>query len=308
MSELIDLVIAPKTKDLGGFHVRRLLPYHKRRMVGPFIFFDHIGPAEFEPGNGINVRPHPHIGLATVTYLFEGEILHRDTEGNELPITPGAVNWMTAGRGISHSERTRDEVRASGSRLHGIQTWVALPLSHEETEPGFIHHPADTLPTFEIDRAKGRLIAGSGYGYTSPVEFPHPIFYATFETESASALPLPDGVEELCFYVATGQATFDGTSFSEGEMAVLKSNVDGAISIAAGTRLVIAGGAPIPEPRFIEWNFVSSSKERIEKAKADWRLSAERWWTDAPFAMPPNENEYIPLPGDPQIDPPQSSS
>ena len=304
MPPSIDLVIDPREKDLGGFTVRRVLPFHKRKMVGPFIFFDHMGPAEFTPGKGVEVRPHPHIGLATVTYLFDGALLHRDTLGTEIEIRPRAVNWMTAGRGISHSERTPEILREKSHRLHGIQTWVALPKSHEEVEPDFTHFPENDLPRLDLDGAEATIIAGTAYGHTSPVPFPHGIVYVAIEAPTPSSFQTPEGHEEIAVYVVEGTASVDDEHLTAGMMAVLKKNTVAQIETTADTKLMIAGGEPMDGRRVIDWNFVSSSKERIAQARDDWRASAENWWNGTPFAMPPKENEYIPYPGDPQIEPP----
>jgi redox-sensitive bicupin YhaK (pirin superfamily) len=298
MQGSVKLVLEPKKRSLGAFDVRRVLPSSKQRMVGPFIFFDHMGPAEFPAGKGIDVRPHPHVCLATVTYLFEGAMLHRDSLGTEIEITPGAVNWMTAGRGISHSERTPAALETAGHRLHGIQTWVALPKTHEETEPAFVHHPASTLPETIIDGLTVRLIAGTAFGMTSPVDYPHPIFYATVETQTGGRLILPETVEERCFYVVQGAAELNGETYGEGQMVILESGDEPELSVGPDTRVMLAGGAPMDGKRWIDWNFVASSPERIEKAKADWRASIAGGWINTPFTMPPQESEYIPLPGD----------
>ena len=307
MAADIKLVLTPKEKDLGEMTVRRVLPSSKLKMVGPFIFFDHMGPVDFPPGKGIEVRPHPHVCLSTVTYLFEGAMLHRDTVGTEIEIRPGAVNWMTAGKGISHSERSPECLRSAGHRAHGIQTWVALPKSHEECAPRFDHHPADTLPELNQDGLNIRMIAGEGFGMASPVEFPHPIFYAAVETETGGALSLPEEVEERCAYVVTGSMSIDGISYNEGQMVVFETGGEPELQIAPDSRVMLAGGGAMDGRRWIEWNFVASSPERIEQAKTDWRASISGNWTDTPFAMPPNENEYIPLPGDPEADAPAGS-
>ena len=282
----IALVIEGKTRDLGGFEVRRVLPSAKRRLVGPFIFFDEMGPADFAPGQGIDVRPHPHIGLATVTYLFEGEIMHRDSLGFVQPIRPGAVNWMTAGRGIVHSERTDPERKAKGARLHGIQAWVALPRDHEETAPGFTHHPADTLPVIEQEGVTLHLIAGSAYGATAPVTVLSEMFYLEAKLAAGATLALPDHAERA-IYVVEGQLEVAGESFGPGQMVVFEP---GPVRIAAGaaSRVMLLGGAPIEGQRHIWWNFVSTSPERIEQAKADWKAGR--------FEAVPGETDFIPLP------------
>jgi redox-sensitive bicupin YhaK (pirin superfamily) len=293
------LTITPRPTDLGGFSVRRVLPYHKQRSVGPFVFFDHIGPALFGPGQGIDVRPHPHIGLSTVTFLFEGALGHKDTVGSDIVIRPGAVNWMTAGRGICHSERTPQTERDTGQRLHGIQTWVALPMPYEESEPAFVHHPASTLPKITRGGAVITLIAGQGWAETSPVRFPHPILYAAIEAEGPAAIELPSETEERAIYLIEGTASLNGRAIDPLTMVVLTPDTPAVLTVDAGTRAMVCGGAPLDAPRFMDWNFVSSSKARIEQAKADWRASAMNGWIGTPFALPPGEDEHIPLPGDP---------
>ena len=282
----ISLVIEPRSRDLGGFSVRRVLPSSKQRMVGPFIFFDHMGPAEFPPGEGIDVRPHPHIGLATVTYLFEGEIMHRDSLGFVQPIQSGAVNLMTAGRGIVHSERAGDD-RAVASRLHGIQSWMALPADHEEIEPGFIHYPASSLPEFDLDGTKVRVIIGSANGETSPVISYSPMLYLEVRLSAGSEFVLPDDCEERAVYVVHGSIRIDGHTYEEGAMAVAASEKTVRLHSQADSRLMVIGGQPLGE-RHIWWNFVSSSKDRIENAKQNWKNSR--------FDPVPNETEFIPLP------------
>ncbi|WP_300304496.1 pirin family protein [Ferrovibrio sp.] len=289
MPEAVDLVITPRSRDLGeGFMVRRILPYAKRRHVGPFVFLDHMGPADFAPGHGLDVRPHPHIGLATVTYLFEGEIMHRDSLGVVQPIRPGDVNWMVAGRGIVHSERTRDELRRSGTALHGIQSWLALPQSHEETAPDFRHHPAASLPEIERPGVRLRLIAGAAFGAASPVQTFAPMFYLDVVLDDEAVLPLPEEYEERAVYVAIGMVTLDGERYEAGNMLVLRPGSHPQITAQGPARLMLLGGAPLDGERHLWWNFVSSSKERIEQAKTDWRAGR--------FAMVPGDPEFIPLP------------
>lgn len=291
MSEAVDLVITPRSRDLGeGFMVRRILPYAKRRHVGPFVFLDHMGPVDFAPGHGLDVRPHPHIGLATVTYLFEGEIMHRDSLGVVQPIRPGDVNWMVAGRGIVHSERTRDELRRSGTTLHGIQSWLALPQGHEEAAPDFRHHPAASLPEIERRGARLRLIAGTAFGAVSPVQTFAPMFYLDVVLDDEAVLPLPEEYEERAVYVAIGMVTLDGERYEAGNMLVLRPGSRPQITAQGPARLMLLGGAPLDGERHLWWNFVSSSKERIEQAKTDWRSGR--------FAMVPGETEFIPLPED----------
>ncbi len=291
----IDMIIEPRTRDLGGFTVGRVLPYAKRRMVGPFIFLDEMGPAEFKPGTGIDVRPHPHIGLATVTYLFDGEMRHRDSLGCDQVIRPGDVNWMTAGRGIVHSERTDEGPRASGQKMHGIQSWVALPENAEDTEPSFHHHPKETLPLIERNGAKMRLIAGSAYGETSPVKTFSPIFYLGVEAEAGAEITLPDDHQERALYLVEGDVDVDGEIYKSGRMLVFHEEASPQINVTAPAKLMLLGGAPLGE-RIIWWNLVASSQDRIERAKADWTASAENNFQDSAFSLPPGETEFIPLP------------
>lgn len=295
----IDLLIEARQRDLGGFFVRRLLPFPKRRNVGPFVFFDHLGPAEMPPGKGMDVRSHPHIGLATVTWLFDGALEHRDSIGTHQIIRPGAVNWMTSGRGIVHSERTPSEEREKGHRIEAIQTWVALPKSHEEQAPTFQHYPADVLPKLDVNGAKGVLISGSAYGHRSPVEFPHGICQLVLTAERDTTIEAPEA-PELCLYVLNGSATVGDTALGEAQMAILNPARPCPVKLTAGTRIMFAGGDPLDGPRFIDWNFVSSSKERIEKGAADWRASIAGGFNGTWFTQPPGETAWIPLPGDPQ--------
>ncbi len=287
MPSPVELVIEPRPRDLGGFEVRRVLPYVKRRMVGPFVFLDHIGPATFAPGTGVDVRPHPHIGLATVTYLFEGEMMHRDSVGAVQNIMPGDVNWMTAGRGIVHSERTAPETRARGFAMHGIQAWVALPAEAEETEPSFHHHGKDSLPVIDRDGVRLRLIAGSGYGKESPVRTYSPTFYLDAAMQDGSVLPLPGEHEERAIYIAEGEVEVGGDFHKSGRMLVFAPGAEVTIRALADSRLMLLGGANIGE-RHIWWNLVSSRPERIEQAKADWK--------ERRFPPVPGETEFTPLP------------
>jgi redox-sensitive bicupin YhaK (pirin superfamily) len=286
----LESVIMPRIRDLGdGFEVRRALPSAQRRMVGPFVFFDQMGPVMLPAGRGLDVRPHPHIGLATVTYLFDGEILHRDSLGNAQPIRPGAVNWMTAGRGIVHSERTPPELRAGESSLFGIQTWVALPKGREEMEPGFSHHGADTLPVIEDQGKRLRLIAGSLYGERAPVEVFSEMFYADATLSGAARLDLPAEHEERAAWVAKGRIEVGGDVFDAGQMLVFRPGATVAIKALDPARLILLGGEPMDGARHVWWNFVSSSAARIEQAKADWK--AARFGK-----VPGDETEFIPLP------------
>jgi redox-sensitive bicupin YhaK (pirin superfamily) len=284
-----ETVIVPRTRDLGGgFEVRRVLPSAQRRMVGPFVFFDHMGPTVFRAGTGLDVRPHPHIGLATITYLFEGEILHRDSLGSVQPIRPGEVNWMVAGRGIAHSERTAPEQRQAEQRLFGIQSWVALPQRDEEAAPSFAHHAAAELPHLDGEGKKVRLIAGALFGQRAPVHTFSDMFYADAALDHGARLEIPAEYEERAVYVADGSVTFAGEEFAAGQLLVLAPGAPIVIGSAMGARLLLLGGAPMDGPRHIWWNFVSSSKDRIETAKADWKVGR--------FTPVPGETEFIPLP------------
>ncbi|MGE5639767.1 MAG: pirin family protein [Clostridia bacterium] len=288
---MINQVIPQRRRDLGGFEVGRVLPYAGGRMVGPFIFFDHMGPADFPAGisRSVDVRPHPHIGLSTVTYLFEGEIMHRDSVGSEQPILPGEVNWMTAGRGITHSERF-ERARRQGDRVHDIQAWVALPEKDEEADPAFVHYGAADLPSFGEKGAQGRLIAGEAYGARSRVKTHSPMFYVHWSLEPGARIAVPDGYAERALYVATGEVEADGRTVNAGEMAIFSPGNAVLKATRAATALVL-GGDPLGQ-RFIEWNFVSSSMERIDQAKADWRAGRMK--------LPDSDHdEFIPLPGDP---------
>ena len=287
--QAIDQVIVPRARDLGGFEVRRALPSAQRQMVGPFIFFDQMGPAELQITGGIDVRPHPHIGLATVTYLFEGELYHRDSLGSSLAIRPGALNLMSAGRGIVHSERETSEAKARPRRLFGIQAWAALPKSHEETAPSFAHHAAEELPRIEGEGKRVRVIMGSLYGAASPVAFPHDSFYAEAMLAPGAVLPLDPEHEERAIYIASGEIDIAGERFAEGRLLTFRPGDRISVLALSNARLMLLGGAPMDGPRHIWWNFVSSSKDRIRAAKADWM--ARR------FALVPgDEREFIPLP------------
>lgn len=301
----IERIISPRAKDLGGFTVRRVLPVAQCRHVGPFVFFDHLGPATFAPGKGIDVRPHPHIGLATVTWLFDGALDHRDSIGTVQTIHPGAVNWMIAGRGISHSERTPPEQRANGHRIEAIQTWVALPLDREESRPSFHHYPASVLPQIDMPGARATLIAGEAFDLRSPVVFPGAILQLAVEAERAVQFPTPQAAE-LAVYAVKGEVVVDDRTVPEGEMAVLVASSQAWVELAAGAVVMIIGGDPPDGPRFIDWNFVSSSRVRIDKAHADWRASIAGGFEDTWFTLPPGESSYIPLLGDPEPDPPDT--
>lgn len=288
--DAIETIIVPRARDLGGFEVRRALPSARKQMIGPFIFFDQMGPAEFLTDQGIDVRPHPHIGLSTVTYLFSGEIYHRDSLGTELPIAPGAVNWMTAGKGIVHSERTSNEKRKNGQSLFGIQTWVAMPKQFEETDPDFEHHTANALPVLSDGGANTRIIIGDMYGQKSPVKTYSDMFYASAELQAGGVIPLDADYEERGVYVVSGEIEIAGDRFEGGRLLVFRPGDRITIRANKPSRLMLLGGEPMDGPRHIWWNFVSSSKERIDQAKEDWRQA--RFDT-----VPGDEEEFIPLPG-----------
>jgi len=286
----IEQIIAGRARDIGGFSVRRVLPAPGRRMVGPFIFFDHIGPEALAPGRGVDVRPHPHIALATVTYLYSGSFLHRDSLGSVQEIHPGDVNWMTAGRGIAHSERTPAAARAQGSQIHGIQSWVALPDGHEEVAPAFAHHGMATLPHLVVDGCDLRVIAGEAYGRRSPVEVLWPTLYVDAAMPADAALELPPDHTERAVYVAAGEIEIDGQVLGEAQLALLARGATARLRARHHSRVMLLGGEPFPTHRYIWWNFVASSRERIEKAKLDWASGR--------FAPVPGESEFIPLPED----------
>ena len=282
-------IIKGAPRNLGeGLTVARILPQASHRHVGPFVFFDHIGPVEFAPGKGIDVRPHPHIGLATITYLFEGEQDHRDSLGTWQTIRPGAVNWMTAGSGIVHSERTGPEIRAAGHRMHGIQSWVGLPSDKEEVEPGFYHAPKDDLPECEVNGVSLRIIAGEAYGLTSPVPVYSPIFYLDARFAAGSSIVLPDDYEERAVFVVEGELETGDRKATNGDMIVFEPGEPATVAAGGPVQAMLLGGAPLGH-RHMYWNFVSSSKERIEQAKSDWR--------EGRFATVPGDDvEFIPLP------------
>jgi redox-sensitive bicupin YhaK (pirin superfamily) len=291
----IDTVIVPPLRDLGdGFQVRRALPSAKRRTVGPFVFFDQMGPARFKPGTGLDVRPHPHIGLATVTYLFEGEIMHRDSLGSVQAIRPGEVNWMIAGSGIVHSERTGVDQRRTGSILAGIQCWIALPQPDQEMPPSFRHHGADELPYIEGDGVSLRLIAGTLNGERAPVETLSEMFYADVSLEETARVLISTEHEQRAVYVVQGPVQIGAQRIDQGNLTVLRKGQTVSVSAFGAARVMLLGGAPLDGPRHVWWNFVSSSAERIEQAKADWR--------DGRFGKVPGDPEFIPLPDGPAHD------
>jgi redox-sensitive bicupin YhaK (pirin superfamily) len=293
--DAIDTIIVPRARDLGGFEVRRALPSAKRQMVGPFIFFDQMGPAEFLTGQGIDVRPHPHIGLGTVTYLLKGRIHHRDSLGTDAWIEPGAVNWMLAGQGITHSERQDGPGRANPHSLFGLQTWLALPRAHEDDPAAFIHAPAATLPMMEGEGKVLRLILGTAYGATAPVDLPVDVFYADATLQPGASIPLPDNHEDRGAYILQGDVTVGGQTFPTGQMLVFRPG--DRISLRAGdqgARIMLLGGATMDGPRHIWWNFVASSQDRINAAKEAWRAGD---WAHGRFRLPPGDDaEHIPAP------------
>ncbi len=291
----IETLIIPRARDLGGFEVRRALPAPKRQMVGPFIFFDQMGPAEFLTGSGIDVRPHPHIGLATVTYLYKGEFQHRDSLGTNQMIYPGELNWMVAGNGVTHSERTSLETRKAPSNLFGIQTWVALPDSDEESDPGFEHFGKEALPFVEGEGKQVRLILGNAWGEKAPASTFSEMFYADVVLDPEARIPLPDNHEDRGIYVTSGSVSIAGQTFEAGQMMVFRHGDQ--ITVTAGeqgARTMLLGGETLNGPRYVWWNFVASSQDKIEAAKEAW---ARGDWEDGRFSLPPDDREeFIPLP------------
>jgi redox-sensitive bicupin YhaK (pirin superfamily) len=287
--DAIDLVIVPRSVDLGGFAVRRALPHIKRRMVGPFIFFDHFGPVEFRAGHGIDVRPHPHIGLATVSFLFDGEIMHRDSLGSAAAIHPGDVNLMTSGRGIVHSERTALDHRTGGERLHGVQLWLAMPAADEEIAPTFAHHDQAELPIVAGDGKIVRVVIGSLYGKRSPVPTLSDTIFADAALTPGAVLPIDADTQERALYVVAGEIDIAGDRFGAGRLLVFRPGDPMTVTAASEARVILVGGAAMEGPRHIWWNFVSSRKDRIEQAKADWKLGRFD-------SVPGDEADFIPLP------------
>jgi hypothetical protein len=288
----VELVIDARRRDLGGFEVGRVLPFHAHRMVGPFVFFDHMGPIDFQAGfpRSVDVRPHPHIGLSTVTYLFDGEITHRDSVGSDIAIHPGEVNWMTAGRGITHSERF-DRLRQTGGAMHGIQAWVGLPSADEETEPGFAHHGPEDLPTYESGGLWARLIAGEAFGAKAKVKTHSPMFYVHWRLEAGAKAQLDAEYPERAAFVVSGEVEVEGHAATAGQMLVFAPGEAVVFEAKSPAVVMLLGGEPIG-PRFLEWNFVSSSQARIDQAKADWRAGRMK--------LPDlDHDEFIPLPPDP---------
>jgi redox-sensitive bicupin YhaK (pirin superfamily) len=286
--DALELVIVPRVRDLGGFEVRRALPHGKRQMVGPFIFFDQMGPVQFMAGRGLDVRPHPHIGLATVTYLFDGRIMHRDSEGNTQEIVPGAMNLMTAGRGIAHSERTPDMPRQTGQKMLGIQSWIALPATEEEVAPSFQHFDAKVLPAVADAGVRARIIAGAAFGARAPVSGLSEWFYVEVALEPGASAPLDADYEERAIYVLDGEIEIASERFEGPRLLIFRPGDRITVKAIRSSRMMFLGGAALEGPRYIWWNFVSSRKERIEQAKEDWKTGR--------FAPVPDETEFIPLP------------
>jgi redox-sensitive bicupin YhaK (pirin superfamily) len=288
MSTALAHIIQPRPRDIGEFTVRRALPAAECRAVGPFVFFDQMGPVELQEGQALDVRPHPHIGLATITWLLEGEIRHKDSLGFDLVIRPGEVNWMTAGRGIVHSERSPQSQRHAGARLSGIQAWLALPLAQEECEPGFQHYTRDQFPRIRQDGVEIALIAGSAFGQTSPVITASETLYAELRVSAGRRIQIPSLVEEQALYVATGSVELNGQRFEAGTLLVLQARSAAQFTATEDSICMLLGGAPLDARRHLWWNFVSSSLERLEQAKADWKAGR--------FGKVPGETEFIPLP------------
>ena len=293
--DAIETVIVPRARDIGGFEVRRALPSAKRQMVGPFIFFDQMGPAEFLTGEGIDVRPHPHIGLGTVTYLLKGRLHHRDSLGTDQWIEPGAVNWMLAGQGITHSERTDSALRRAPHALFGLQTWLALPERREEEAAAFAHLGREELPELQGEGKEVRLILGNAWGARVGLDMPSEVFYADARLAPGAAIPLPDDHEDRGVYVLDGEVTSGGQSFEAGRMLVFRPGDRVSVRAGAqGARIMLLGGATMEGPRFIWWNFVASSREKIEAAKEAWRAED---WQHGRFRLPPGDDaEFIPAP------------
>ena len=282
-------ILKPHLRDLGGgFTVRRVLPALGRQTVGPFIFFDHFGPTDLPPGQGVDVRPHPHIGLATVTYLFDGALMHRDSLGSAQKIMPGDVNWMTAGRGIVHSERSAPEERASGIRMHGLQTWVALPLALEDTDPSFTHVPRATLPQIDADGARIVVVAGHAFGQRAPTPVTSDTLYAAVDLKAGATLEFPVEHEERAVYVVAGSIEIDGIGVGDAQMAIVSDEKPMHVTTRDGATLMLVGGAKPDGDRIIWWNFVASSRERIESAKEKWRAQQ--------YGRVAGDDEFIPLP------------
>ena len=297
---MVDIVITPVRKDLGGFEVARVLPFAKRRAIGPFVFFDHMGPAEFLSGapRSADVRPHPHIGLATLTYLFDGEIMHRDSTGVQQGVRPGEVNWMVAGSGISHSERFEGPLREPGARIEGIQAWIGLPVEDEETAPAFLHVGNESVPRFSDNGLSATIIAGSAYGLLAPFKTFSPLFYVHAVLAAGTSCPMPAGYSERAAYIVAGSVQCDGRDYSKGSMLVFGAAGEPTLRALENSVVMLLGGEPLGE-RHMWWNFVSSRKDRIEQAKADWKAGR--------IKLPDlDADEFIPLPDEPK--PPQPMS
>jgi len=284
----VELVVGPRYRDLAGFEVNRVWPTARRRLVGPFIFFDHMLPADLPPGRGLDVPPHPHIGLATVTYLFTGELVHRDSLGIEQLIRPGELNWMTAGRGIVHSERSSDAARAAHSPIHGIQAWVALPRSHEADEPSFKHYPSTAIPRLEHGGLELKIIAGAAFGARSPAATLTDLFYVEADFQPGCELDFSPDLGERAAYIVGGALTIDGIEYDAGSLLVFEAAADVRLIATRKTKLMLFGGAPLPGEWHVWWNFVASSTERIERAKQDWQSGR--------FPSVPGDTGYMPLP------------
>ncbi|ASD64342.1 pirin family protein [Bdellovibrio bacteriovorus] len=283
--------IAPRLVSVGGPQVHRLIPYSKKRMVGPFIFFDYFPATDFAAGDGLNVRPHPHIGLSTLSYLLEGKVLHHDSLGHKQVLTPGDVNWMTAGKGISHSEKLPEDVIGKAHRLHLLQFWVALPLNEEDREPSFKHHPESSIPRFKVDDADVMLIAGEALGRKSPVDVYSPLFFMDVKLSKGKTFHYDPGTQELAFYIIKGSLDIDGKIIPPDDFVVLEPGSSLKVTATEDTQVIVLGGEPFPEPRYIYWNYVSSSQEKIEEAKKQWR--------ELTFPQVPGETDIIPLPPEP---------
>lgn len=284
----VELIVGPRYRDLVGFKINRVWPTPKRRLIGPFIFLDHLMPAILEPGQGLDVPPHPHIGLATVTYLFDGELVHRDSLGIEQVIRPRDLNWMQAGRGIVHSERSSRAARAGLSRLHGLQAWVALPRAAESLEPSFAHYPQSDIPTVRQDGADFAVVAGTAFGATSPVATSSELFFVDAKMRPGAQLAIDERLGERAAYVASGRIALDSTSYSSGRLLVFESGAAVTITAMTQARLLLFGGAPLGEDRYVWWNFVASTPEAIESAKSDWRAQK--------FPAVPGDREFMPMP------------
>lgn len=288
----LDMAIIPRTSDIGGFEVKRALPFRDRRLVGPFIFWDQMGPGEFLAGQGLDVRPHPHIGLSTVTYLLSGEIDHRDSLGTFATITPGDINLMSAGRGIVHSERTGAAVREQGSKLYGIQSWLAQPITTEDSDPRFAHHTRESIPLIDAEGAEIRLLMGNAYGASSPIKTDWDTLYADITLDAGAELPIPSETEERALYVLSGEIMMAGIVYQPEQMLILKQNDEVVIKAMTPVRMMVLGGAVMDGPRYIYWNFVASSKERLEQAKQDWREQNAQSFPK----VPGDDQEFVPLP------------